>query len=259
MKRFFLVVIWMLVVLKITSSQIRTDFYGITEKNGTYLPDTIILFDEDSVPVNVVDLIDKPTLISFVYYKCPGLCSPLMKGLAELIDNSDIQAGTHYQIFTISIDAREPPSLAKSMKNSLLVAMKKGSDAEESWKFFTGDAYNIQRITNAAGWQFKRNEVGFIHAMAVILVTPDRMISQYLYGTFFMPMHFQMAVSDAWKGLSVPARIKTLKYCYDYASKTNRNARMVALSFGAFIILAAAGLFLRLLLRPQVKDNESKT
>jgi len=257
-KRLAAVVLWLLVILKITCSQTRADFYGITEKNGTYLPDTIILFDEDSVRVNVIDLIDKPTVLSFVYFECPGFCSPLMEGLAELIDNSDIQLGTHYQVFTISIDDRETPSLAYSKKNSCLHSMIKSSEAAESWKFFTGDADNIQRITNAAGWRFKRNEDGFIHAVAVILVTPDRMISQYLYGTFFMPMHFQMAVSDAWKGLSVPARIKTLKYCYDYASKTNRNVRAVALSFGIFIILAVTGIFLKLSLDTQVRDNESK-
>lgn len=257
MKQIFVLIILLLVMPEINLSQTRTDFYGISEMNGTYLPDTIFLLDEDSLLVNVMDLIDKPTVLSFVYFKCPGLCTPLMKGLAELIDHSDLQIGNHYQIFTISIDDREPPSLARSKKKSFVNSMKKDADAAENWKFFTGDTQNIHRITSASGWQFKKNEEGFIHAAAVILVTPDKMISQYFYGTFFMPMHFQMAVSDAWKGLSVPARIKTLKYCYDYAIRTNRKVRMLALGFGIFIILAITGIFLRLFLKPPERDSET--
>ncbi len=257
MKRIAAVIIWILVHSEMACSQAPADFYGISEKRGTFLPETVFLLDEDSLLVNVIDLIDKPTLLSFVYYRCPGLCNSLMEGIAELIDRSDLQTGTHYQVFTISIDDREPPSLAHSKKNSYLNTMKKGLDAVESWKFYTGDAVQIQKITDAAGWYFKRSEEGFIHAAAVILVTPDRMISQYLYGTFFMPMHFQMAVSDAWKGLSVPSRIKTLRYCYDFESKSNRKVRLVVLSFGIFMIMTATGIFLKLYLNPSQRDNQS--
>ncbi len=257
MRKFSMVLICLLVIQRMVFSHSVTGFYGISEKNGSFLPDTVWLLNEDSVLVNVVDLIDKPTVLSFVYFKCPGLCSPLMNGLAELIDRSEIQIGTHYQIITISIDHQEMPSVASSKKNAYLRTMKKAADAAESWKFLTGDSINIQILTNAAGWQFKRNKEGFIHAAAVILVTPDRMISQYLYGIFFMPVHFQLAVSDAWKGLSVPSRIKTLKYCYDYAVKTNRRVRTVAFVFGICIILAVAGLFIRLLIKQPVRDSVS--
>ncbi len=63
-----------------------------------------MLVNEDSVMVRFEDLIDKPTLLSFVYYDCPGLCSPVMAGIAEIIGKSDLTLGRDYQVITISIE-----------------------------------------------------------------------------------------------------------------------------------------------------------
>lgn len=238
--------------------QAQNEFYGLIEKTGEILPDTVLLFNEDSVPVNITGLIDKPTILSFVYFRCPGLCSPLMKGLAELIDESDIAIGAHYQIFTISIDSREKPSLARAKKQSYIDIMKKKTEASENWLFFTGDEAAVKKITDAAGWQFKKDKNGFIHSAGVILITPQKMISQYLYGTYFMPMHFQMSVSEAWRGLSSPPRIKTLKYCYDYLRHVNKYSRNIAVIWGILVIFAAVGLFLKLVLESVIKERRSK-
>lgn len=236
----------------------QNEFYGLIEKPGAFLPDTVLLFNEDSVPVNITELINKPTVLSFVYFRCPGLCSPLMKGLAELIDESDIKIGMHYQVFTVSIDSREKPSLARAKKQSYLDIMKKKREASENWLFFTGDEAAVKKITDATGWQFIKDNNGFIHSAGVMLITPQKMISQYLYGTYFMPMHFQMAVSEAWRGLSSPPRIKTLKYCYDYLKHANKNTRNITIIWGILVIFAAVGLFLKLVLESVMKKRRSK-
>ncbi|MGC8866104.1 MAG: hypothetical protein ACP5O2_10335 [Bacteroidales bacterium] len=69
---------------------------GIYEHLDEILPDDIWLVKQDSSLVNLKSLIDKPTVISFVYYNCPGLCSPLLDGLAEVITRSDLQLGKDY-------------------------------------------------------------------------------------------------------------------------------------------------------------------
>ena len=48
------------------------------------------LVDENGDTVIIGDLIDKPTILNFVYYRCPGICSPLMDGLADVIDATDL-------------------------------------------------------------------------------------------------------------------------------------------------------------------------
>ncbi|NJK87535.1 MAG: hypothetical protein HC906_17680, partial [Bacteroidales bacterium] len=67
----------------------------------------------DSSLVNLSTIIDKPTFISFVYYRCTGLCPRLFEGIAEIIDRSDAEAGDSYQFITISIDETETPRMAQ--------------------------------------------------------------------------------------------------------------------------------------------------
>ena len=52
------------------------------------------------------DLIDRPTILNFVYYRCPGICSPLMDGLSDAMDNTDLVLGEDYRALTISFDPR---------------------------------------------------------------------------------------------------------------------------------------------------------
>ena len=231
----------------LTSATLNAErgYYGITDKNDQNLPETVLMFNEDSVLVNVTDLIDKPTLLSFVYFRCQGFCNRAMEGIAELIDKSDLTPGVHYQVLTISIDDKEKPSTARLVKQKLLEDVHK-MEAQEGWKFFTGNSEYIKRITSSAGWYFVRDESGYIHPLATLLITPKHKISQYFYGTFYMPVHFKLAVNDAWMEQSEPPRIKTLKYCYDYKSKANKKVRHLAIGFGILTIFAVLGLFLKL-------------
>ena len=84
--------------------QAQDDRFGILEKTGEKLPGNVMLVNEDSALVRFEDLIDKPTLLSFVYYECPGLCSPVMAGVGEIIGKSGLTLGTDYQVITISIE-----------------------------------------------------------------------------------------------------------------------------------------------------------
>ena len=80
---------------------------GVIEKLNQYIPMDARLIDENGDTVVIGDLIDKPTILNFVYYRCPGICSPLMEGLANVMDQSDLVPGKDYQALTISFDPRE--------------------------------------------------------------------------------------------------------------------------------------------------------
>jgi len=56
---------------------------GVVEHLDEFLPEGISLINEDGQQVWLADVIDKPTIINFVYYRCPGICSPLMEAVAE--------------------------------------------------------------------------------------------------------------------------------------------------------------------------------
>ena len=102
--------------LALGNMRAQENTYGILERTGEILPENVMITNEDSVKVRFGDLIDRPTLLSFVYYKCPGLCSPLMTGIAEIIQKTDLQIGKDYQVITISVNYQEPVSLARSKR-----------------------------------------------------------------------------------------------------------------------------------------------
>ncbi|MFC2086813.1 SCO family protein [Bacteroidota bacterium] len=220
--------------------------YGVNDKKGEYIPDDVFLLNKDSVLMSLNELIDKPTVLNFVYFKCPGLCSPVMEGIAEVIDKSDLKLGEDYQVLTISIDGREKPSLARHKKQNYLNNMKKSEEAKEHWKFFTSDRATIAELTNATGWEFKRVENDFAHAALIIMLTPEGMVSQYLYGTYYLLMHFKLAVEDASLGKTIPARGKFLKYCYNYVKPENKNFQSLLILYGIFIGLFFAGILIYL-------------
>ncbi len=223
--------------------------YGILEKTGQILPSDIYITNEDSVQVKFGDLIDRPTLLSFVYYKCPGLCTPVMNGIAEVIRKSDLKIGKDYQVITISVNQDETPMLAKAKKAAYMSSLN-NPEARKYWKFFVADSNAIKILTDAAGWEFKRTGNDFAHSAATILVTPKRMISQYFYGTFILPMHFHLAVNDARAELTDASRLEDQKYCLNYEPKPNKAFSMIVNSTGIGILVLGAFLLIWLSLTP---------
>ena len=219
--------------------------FGIVEKTGNILPGDVNLLNEDSVLVSFGDLITMPTLLSFVYYKCPGLCSPVMDGIAEVIDKSDLVLGVDYQVITISIDYNDGIGLARSKKNNYLKNIESPL-AGRFWQFYVADSMAVKKLTDAAGWEFKRQGDQFVHSAATIMVSPQRMISQYFYGTFILPMHFHLAVTDAKNEKASASRLKDLKYCYNYTPARNLPFRLIVTSGGIGILVLAVFLFIYL-------------
>ena len=121
---------------------------GVIEKLDQYIPMDARLFDEHGDTVLIGDLIDKPTILNFVYYRCPGICSPLMDGLADAMDGNDLVLGEDYQALTISFDPREATFLAVRKKNNYLNLMEKKEEAEKGWLFFTSDSASIGRTAD---------------------------------------------------------------------------------------------------------------
>ena len=74
-------------------------YVAIDEHLGSTLPSNLVFTNEDSARVKLLDLIDRPTVIAPVYYDCPGLCTPIMDGMAELFNRSDLELGKDYLVF----------------------------------------------------------------------------------------------------------------------------------------------------------------
>ena len=55
---------------------------GVDEKLGQTVPLDLMLVDEQGERVSLRSLLDKPTLLTLNYFRCSGLCTPLLNGVA---------------------------------------------------------------------------------------------------------------------------------------------------------------------------------
>jgi len=221
---------------------------GVIEKLNQYIPMDARLIDENGDTVVIGDLIDKPTILNFVYYRCPGICSPLMEGLANVMDQSDLVPGKDYQALTISFDPREETFLATRKKNNYLNLMEKKEQAREGWKFFTGDSIDLKRLTDATGFRYKPTGNDFIHAAALIVVDSNGKITRYMNGIYFLPFDLKMTILDASEGKAGPTINRVLQYCYSYDPEGQKYALNITKVSATLILFMAIVLFAVLML-----------
>jgi protein SCO1/2 len=229
---------------------------GVDEHLDTFLPDSIQLINEEGKKVWLKDVIDKPTVINFVYFRCPGICSPLMEAVAGVMDKSDLVPGKDYQVLTISFDPNETIDLGIRKKANYLNLMgAKKEEAKTGWLFFTSDSINLARATNATGFKYKKTGNDYLHAASLTVVSSDRKITRYLNGMYFLPFEWKMAIVEASKGQSGPTLNKVLRYCYSYDPVAQTYVMNITKISGTLILFFAAVLIMILILKPKRKLN----
>jgi protein SCO1 len=248
MNRTPIILILSIVMLQLQAQSDDDTEVGVIEKLDQYIPMDAKLINEDGDTVIIGDLIDKPTILNFVYFRCPGICSPLMEGLADAMDGNDLILGEDYQAFTISFDPREGTILGVNKKKNYLNLMKKSEQAKTGWLFFTGDSANIANLTEATGFRYKPTGNDFIHAATLIIVDPKGKITRYLNGIYFLPFELKMALLEASEGKSGPTINRVLQYCYSYDPEGQKYVMNITKVAGTLIIFMGLILFLVLIL-----------
>ena len=241
---------------KVFNDQTKEPEIGIVEHLDTFLPTDISLINEDNQEVVLTDLIDKPTIINFVYFRCPGICSPLMEGLAQVMDASDLVPGVDYQVLTISFDPKETIDLGIRKKSNYLNLVNKKDAIRKGWKFFVSDSASIAKGTNAVGFKYKRMGNDYTHAAAVMVVSPKGKITRYLTGINFLPFDFKMAVIEASKGMSSPTINKIMQYCFSYDPIGHAYVLNVTKISATVILFIAMLFFLVLIFKPKSKFKQ---
>jgi len=218
-KKYCIVIAVLLLQVSFLPAQDETDApkpeVGIVERLDETIPQGIILNDETGKQVDVKSLITKPTLFSLVYFRCPGICSPLLNGVLTVVDRTDLEPSKDFNIITISFDQSEDFNLAAGKKESYLTSLDR-KISPDSWRFLTGDSANIRKIADALGFKFQRQGNDFMHGAAVMMVSPEGKIVRYLYGTDYLPFDLKMAVTEASEGRAVPTINKLMKLCFSF-------------------------------------------
>jgi len=228
---------------------------GVEEKLNNYIPLDIHLFSIEGDTILLKDLYDKPTIINLVYYRCPGICSPLMDGLAEVIDKCDLVLGEDYQVITVSFDPRETSILAERKRNNYFNLMKKADQARNGWNFYTSDSASIAQLTDAVGFRYKSVGNDYIHSATLIITSPEGKITRYMNGIYFLPFDLKMSIIDANEGKAGPTINKVLQYCYSYDPSGQQYVLNITKITGTLIIFIGLIVFLILVLGKRKKTK----
>ncbi|QWV95789.1 SCO family protein [Geomonas oryzisoli] len=188
---------------------------GLDERLGARIPLDLVFNDENGRQRRLHDLITGPTIILPVYYSCTNVCNYLQEGLARALPEIKLEPGKEYRIISVSFDDRENPQRALKSKHLYQTVMK-GKFPEGNWTFLTGDAANIRKLTDAAGFHFQRKGNDFVHPVASFIVARDGMIVRYLYGTQFLPKDLTLALMEARQGRIGTTISKMVSYCFSF-------------------------------------------
>ena len=233
-------------------SQPFTNEVGIDEHLNDTVPLKLTFLNEQNQIITLGQLIDKPTVLSFVYFDCPGLCSPLQEGISDLIDKSDLELGKDYNVITISFNFRDTPEKAVQKKANFTAKFSKEKAA--NWHYLTSDSATIVKILNSVGYKIKIAGVDYIHPSAIIMLSPKGKITRYLYGLTFLPFDLKMSVIEAQKGISQPTINRVLQFCYTYEPEGRRYSLEITKLAGIFMLIIVAALFTILMMKRKKKE-----
>lgn len=211
---------------------------GIDERLGGQVPLGLALRDEEGRAVTLGALLDKPTILTLNYFRCAGICTPMLNGVTEVVDRTLAVPGVEFQVITVSFDPRDTPEIAATKRTNYLREIHRPFPPG-AWRFLTGEAAATKALCDAVGFKFKADGDDFIHAGAIIFLSPKGKVTRYMYGTTYLPADLQQAVQEAARGEAQPTINKYLKFCFSYDPAGRKYVLNVTAVSAIGIILAA--------------------
>src|SRR5207244_5597395 len=136
--------------------------------------------------------------------------------------------GNELELGTGSFDPNERPELATAQKDVYVNDYGRAS-APSGWHFLTGPADSNHRLTDAVGYRYKRDEYTkqWAHVSAILILTPDGRVSQYLYGIEFSGRDLRLSLVQASQNKIGTLVDRVLLYCYHYNPETGKYGLVV--------------------------------
>ena len=212
----------MLVLLSL--SAIQAEGIGIKEKLGNYVSLDLTFIDEEGKSRTLKEYMNgKPAVVSLNYFRCAGICTPQLEDMAKMLSRMKLAENIDYKALTISFAADETPPLAKAKRKTLIDSMERPF-TQDGWHFLISENNSSAIFSKEVGFSYKKSisqagVVDWIHAAALIVISPEGKITRYLNGIDQNPFDVKMAILESTEGKIGPTIAKTLLYCFAYDPK----------------------------------------
>lgn len=224
----------------------------VEEKLGDTIPLQLKFANAAGDSILLADLFEKgkPVLLNPLYYDCPVLCGVVADAVLAVAEDLVWSPGNEYEIISFSIDPAETPDQASQTKNRIMQEFSRTS-AENGWHFLTGNEETIQELTEAIGFRYAYDEASdeYIHAASIQLISPEGVITRYLYGLEFKEFDLRNALYEAADGKIGNTIEKLLLYCFTYDPSSNSYVPVAIniMKIGGLATLIILGIFLAFL------------
>ena len=216
------------------------------ERLGEHVPLDLDLLDEDGKKVPLRQVVDRPTILALVYYRCAGICTPLLVSLTRTLNALPLEPGKDFNVVTVSFDPLDTPLIAKEKRLNYLRQMQRPFPPS-AWRFLTGPQDATKALADSVGFGFVKKDDDYIHPAALMILAPDGKLTRYMYGTTFVPADMQLALVEASKGIVRPTVSKFLGFCYTFDPESRTQVFRLNRVFGALTLTAAAAFLAGLL------------
>jgi protein SCO1/2 len=230
---------------------------GFEERLGATAALDAAFTGEDGAPLRFGDLVDRPVLLNFVYYRCKNECMALLVGIAQALHGVEAEAGSAYRVVTVSINEAEGPADALEKKSIALASVEKPFPSS-AWRFLVGSDAAIDELADSVGFSYVKNGDDFDHPLGIIVLSPKGKIVRYMNGSDFLAVDVSMSILEASAGLVRPTIAKLLRFCLSYNPASRQFGFNVLRVSGIVISILVGGFVLYLVLSGKRRRRGTK-
>lgn len=226
----------------------------VTEHLGDGVPLDATFTNHDGETVVFGEYFDgeTPVVLVMVYYQCPVVCPTVLTQLTNSLNEFEYTAGKDYRVLVVSFDHDETTTMALGERTKFLDAYNRGSetDARAGIAFHTGDVLNIRRLVNSIGFNFNPTDAGdYAHPISLMILSPEGMVSRYMYGFEYPPHEMKLSLLDASEGkIAKSFGDRLLHFCYAFDPNAGvyslQAFRVMQIGAGLTVVILAIGLTL---------------
>jgi len=231
---------------------------GLTEHIGALIPADILAVDDQGRTVRLADLLDRPAVLTLVYYTCEHICPLVLGALGQLASDMPLRPGADYRLITLSFDASDTRAEAAAARLNYTKPLGPKLPAD-AWSFLTASTEDIARLTGALGFRFEPDVHGFIHPSVLVILGPGGRIAGYVhvtrtaygvgYPVTFSPMAIAADLQRAGAAEPAGPDPAPLLFCYPHEPPAHAKfyGLMTAMGVGTLVLLAAFFVYMSVL------------
>ncbi len=193
---------------------------GLEPKLGAQVPAGIELVGSTGRTVVLDSLLERPTLLTFVYHSCPMLCSVVLDGLTRALESVPWTPGHEYNLVTVSIDPEDTPALAATQRERYL---RRVDREDANWLFLTGEEAVVRDLARSVGFHYAwvEDQQEYAHPAALIFLSPGGTVTRYLPDVAPRGRDVRASLVEASEGTIGSLLDRVFLFCFQYDPTSN--------------------------------------